>query len=141
MPASRTHPERLTLSAAVEAVIIAHAQRDAPRECCGLLVGSDQTIEHAIPVANAATDPTRRYFIEPTAYLQVLRDARRRSREVIGVYHSHPRSAAIPSPTDAAEGFGNFIFLIVGLVGTPPEVTAWIWVDGNFISVPIVRFP
>ena len=132
MPASRTHPERLTLSAAVEAVIIAHAQRDAPRECCGLLVGSDQTIEHAIPVANA---------IEPTAYLQVLRDARRRSREVIGVYHSHPRSAAIPSPTDAAEGFGNFIFLIVGLVGTPPEVTAWIWVDGNFISVPIVRFP
>ena len=52
-----------------------------------------------------------------------------------------PASAAQPSPTDAAEAFGDFLFVIVGLGAGPPEVTAWIWADGNFTAVPLVRVP
>jgi proteasome lid subunit RPN8/RPN11 len=59
----------------------------------------------------------------------------------VGAYHSHPRSRAIPSPTDAAEGFGHFVFLIAGLGTDPPELTAWVWVDGNFVAAPLVRVP
>jgi proteasome lid subunit RPN8/RPN11 len=90
---------------------------------------------------SAAGQCCRGYFIEPAAYLKVLRAARQRSLDVIGVYHSHPRSTATPSPTDAAEGFSNFIFLIVGLAAKTPELTAWTWADGNFTPMPIVRSP
>lgn len=131
----------MTLPNSVEAAIIAHARRDRPSECCGLLLGVGDAIVEAVPLPNAAEDPERRYFIEPAAYLRVLRAARQRSRDVIGVYHSHPRSTATPSPTDAAEGFSNFIFLIVGLAAETPELTAWTWAHGNFTPIPIVRSP
>jgi proteasome lid subunit RPN8/RPN11 len=131
----------VTLPRSVEAAIIAHARRDRPSECCGLLLGWSDAIVEAIPLANAAEDPQRRYFIEPAAYLKVLRAARQRSLDVIGGYHSHPRSTAAPSPTDAAEGFSNFIFLIVGLAAETPELTAWTWANGNFTPIAIVRSP
>ncbi|MGH9200670.1 MAG: Mov34/MPN/PAD-1 family protein, partial [Vicinamibacterales bacterium] len=105
----------MTLPESVEAAIIAHARRDSPEECCGLLLGRSEDVIDAVALVNAAADPRRRYFIDPRAYLDVLREARRRSLDVIGVYHSHPRSSATPSPTDEAEGFGNFTFVIVGL--------------------------
>ena len=131
----------MTLPKSVEAAIIAHARRDRPSECCGLLLGRSDAIVEAVPLANAAEDPHRRYFIEPAAYLKVLRVARQRSLDVIGGYHSHPRSTAAPSPTDADEGFSNFIFVIVGLAAETPELTAWIWANGNFTPIPIVRSP
>ena len=59
---------------------------------------------------------------------------------MVGAYHSHPRSTAVPSATDVAEGFGNFVFVIAGLSVEPPELTAWQWTDGNFAAVPLVRF-
>ena len=131
----------MTLPDAIAAAIITHAQRESPAECCGLLMGRGDAIVEAVAVPNAARDPQRRYFIEPSEYLSVLRAARQRALAVIGVYHSHPRSSATPSPTDAAEGFGNFFFLIVGLAPPTPELTAWTWSDGNFTPVPIVRSP
>ena len=131
----------MTLPESVEAAIIAHARRDSPQECCGLLLGRSEDVIDAVALVNAAADPRRRYFIDPRAYLDVLREARRRSLDVIGGYHSHPRSSATPSPTDEAEGFGHFIFVIVGLAAEAPEVTAWTWSHGNFTPVPIVRFP
>ena len=62
------------------------------------------------------------------------------SLEVLGVYHSHPRSAAVPSYTDRAEAFEHFIFVIVGL-GSDPDLKAWNWAGGNFDPLPIVRCP
>ena len=70
-----------------------------------------------------------------------MREARARRLDVVGAYHSHPRSAAIPSATDAVAGFSDFLFLIIGLGVDPPAVAAWSWTDGNFAAVPLVRFP
>jgi len=37
---------------------------------------------------------------------------------VVGAYHSHPRGGPEPSPTDTAQAFRDFVFLIVGLAGS-----------------------
>ena len=129
----------MTLPAPVEAAIVAHARRASPQECCGLLLGRDQDVAGAVATRNAAADAARRYLVDPVEYFQVIRAARRDRLEVIGAYHSHPRSSAAPSPTDAAEGFSHFVFLIVGLGVEPPEVAAWTWSAGNFAPLPIVR--
>ncbi len=130
----------MTLSRLAEAVILAHAREASPAECCGLLLGERDTIVDATPARNAADDPTRRYLVDPQDHFRAIRDARRRALDVVGAYHSHPRSTASPSPTDRADAFNDFVFLIVGLGPTPPEIAAWTWVDGNFIALPLVRF-
>jgi desampylase len=126
---------------AVEAALVAHARAAAPAECCGLLIGTADEVVDAVTARNVADDPAARYLIDPRDHLQALRAARRSGLDVIGAYHSHPRSAARPSQTDAAEAFAEFLFVIVGLATEPPEVTGWIWADGNFAAVPLVRFP
>jgi desampylase len=130
----------MRIARTVETDIFEHARVEAPRECCGLLIGTTTEILYSRRAANLAADPLRRYLIEPQSHLQAIRDARARGLQVVGAYHSHPRSSALPSVTDAAEGFGNFVFVIAGLSVEPPELTAWEWTDGNFAAVPLVRF-
>lgn len=129
----------MRIAPAVEAALVAHARAEAPRECCGLLIGTDTEIVEAVAARNLAEPADSRYLVDPRDHLRAIRDARRRGLQVIGAYHSHPRSAAAPSVTDAAEGFAHFLFVIVGLGAERPEVTAWTWADGNFTAVPLVR--
>lgn len=131
----------MILPRAAEDAMLAHAQQAAPGECCGLLVGQGDRVIRAVSTRNAAADPVRRFVVDPKDYFETIREARTESLEVIGVYHSHPRSAAIPSATDRAEAFADFLFVIVGLGVFPPDITAWRWTGGNFDQLPLVRCP
>jgi desampylase len=123
----------------VEAALLSQATAAAPEECCGLLLGDATTIVDVIPARNSADDPLRRYVVDPRDYFRAIREARARALEVIGAYHSHPQSSAAPSDTDRAQAFSHFVFLIVGLGSTPPDVSAWTWSAGNFTPLPLVR--
>ena len=129
----------MTIADGAVTAILEHAREESPHECCGLLLGDERHIASALRARNIAEDPARRYLIDPRDHLAAIRAARARGEHVVGAYHSHPRSRAIPSPTDAAEGFGQFIFVIAGLGPDPPELTAWVWADGNFAAAPLVR--
>jgi proteasome lid subunit RPN8/RPN11 len=112
-----------------------------PRECCGLLLGDGGRIAEAVPVENVAVDPLRRYEIPPAAYAAQIRRCRERGGiAVLGAYHSHPRSAPVPSPTDTAEAFAHFWFLIAGPVAAdaPVYVRAYHLIDGNLLEVMLV---
>ena len=126
--------------------IIARARRDGPNETCGLLVGKDEHILEAVEAVNAAADPTRNYEIRPEDYFAQIKRCRtinERSGErfaVLGAYHSHPRSAPEPSPTDLAQAFHDFVYLIVGPAerGGGIEARAYRLGAGNFEPVPLV---
>jgi len=126
--------------------IIARAHRDRPNETCGLLVGTAEKVLEAVEAANKADDPTRHYEIAPQDYFAQIKRCRtinERSGErfaVLGAYHSHPRSAPEPSPTDLAQAFEDFLYVIVGLAegGGGVEVRAYRLQDGNFQAVPLV---
>ena len=84
-----------------------HSESGYPAEVCGLLVGraeggagSRQVVE-ARSTANLNRErPEDRYEMSSRDFLAVERDARARSLEVVGVYHSHPDHPSIPSETD-----------------------------------------
>jgi proteasome lid subunit RPN8/RPN11 len=139
----------------VLAAVEAHARRDAARECCGLLMGTTSTITEAVPCANAADDPVGRYVIAAEDYFAQIRRCRESTPgpqgraddgplRVVGAYHSHPRSAPEPSPTDLAEAFGQFVYLIAGPVdgSAPYSVRACTLVEGNLrplVLVPVAE--
>ena len=79
-------------------------------------------------------------MIDPRDHLAAIHDGRARGLTVVGFYHSHPRSAAIPSETDRAEAaYPGHLFLIVGLAASDPDLRLYRFTDGNFLEVPLVR--
>jgi proteasome lid subunit RPN8/RPN11 len=100
--------------------IRAHALRDSPRECCGILVGVDQTIVEAVPAANVAEEPLRRYEVSPADHFAQIKRCRAaggpHAPRIVGVYHSHPHSAPVPSPTDLDQAFEEYVYVIAGPV-------------------------
>jgi len=123
------------IAADVLAALKAHAREADPQECCGLLLGTAGQITEAVRATNRAADPGRRYEIDPQDHFAAIREARRRRLEVVGAYHSHPRSEPIPSSTDRAQAFEQFAFLIVGPEGA---IRAWRFTEGNFVELPLV---
>lgn len=119
-------PARL-LPAAVRRAIVAHARRDAPLECCGLLVGRGRSVIAAMPMRNTAASPTR-FRLDDREHIELRRTLRRFEPplEILGVYHSHPRGPAVPSSTDVAEAhYPEWLYVIVGLRGVRAEVGVW----------------
>jgi desampylase len=120
--------------------IAAHARMERPRECCGLLLGSDDLIVEAVPLENVAADGMRRYQIAPADYLAQIKSCRQRGDiAVVGAYHSHPRSEPVPSPTDLAEAFEHFWFVIAGPVSdeTPVAIRAFQLAGTSFAEAPL----
>jgi [CysO sulfur-carrier protein]-S-L-cysteine hydrolase len=119
--------------------IVAHAREDAPDECCGLLVGTADRIDEAVRTASLERSPNR-YQVDPAAHFALIRRLRGTDRAIVGAYHSHPRSAAAPSPSDIGEAYDpELVYVIVSLANVEPEVRAWRIAEGIASEVRIVR--
>jgi proteasome lid subunit RPN8/RPN11 len=95
-----------------------------------------------VPIENVAADPFRHYEIAPAAHLAEIRRCREQGGvEIVGAYHSHPRTSPEPSPTDLSMAFAEFLFLIAGPVsdGGPVDVRAWILQGDAFEPVTLAR--
>jgi proteasome lid subunit RPN8/RPN11 len=118
--------------------MIAAARAAKPSECCGVLLGTPGEIIEAVPTRNLADDPNR-FLIDPNGHIDALREGRRRGLEIVGFYHSHPHSPAVPSATDLADAsYSGHLYAIVSLVAGPAEVRIYRFDSGSFVAVPMV---
>lgn len=79
-----------------------------------------------IRCANVAATPAVRYRIEPREQLQAFRSMDEVGEELFGIYHSHPASVPIPSPTDRAEAYyPDAVHVLVSLRAGTPELRAF----------------
>jgi proteasome lid subunit RPN8/RPN11 len=132
----------LRLPRAVRAAIARHALRDAPRECCGFLLGTAGRVSYALPATNTSTTPLTRYRVDPREHIALQRILRRLTPPltVVGVYHSHPRGPMAPSVSDVREAFvREWAHVIVDLSGRSPGITAWMIRNGRALRRPIAR--
>jgi proteasome lid subunit RPN8/RPN11 len=79
--------------------IIAHALRDDPNECCGILASKDGSVTKLFHVTNVENSPYR-YSMDPKELLSILREIDDHKWDLLAVYHSHTHSPAYPSDTD-----------------------------------------
>jgi proteasome lid subunit RPN8/RPN11 len=107
----RIHPE-------VQHTMEIDALQSFPDECCGFLFGTETNNERQITdvqiVHNAKEgDKRRRFEISAKDYLYAERYADKKGLQLLGVYHSHPSVAAIPSEHDrlAAQPFFSYVIL------------------------------
>jgi [CysO sulfur-carrier protein]-S-L-cysteine hydrolase len=115
----------LTIPADIHDAMVAHCVREAPLECCGILGGVPPVVSSFHPLRNASASETR-YDADPRDLIQAVVALRARGAEILAIYHSHPRWAAVPSATDLRENhYGPVPRIIVSLLGPSPEVRVW----------------
>jgi proteasome lid subunit RPN8/RPN11 len=111
--------------------IVAHARRDAPNECCGMVASRDGRAVRVYPAENAAASPLR-YEIEPRDQYRIEMEIEDSGLDLGAIYHSHTRSDPVPSQTDVNLAFHpDSIYLIVGVANEEPDVRAWKIVNGQ----------
>lgn len=135
--------------------ISTHAERTYPEECCGLLIGQidrtnpsasktvlevwevpnawnseiAQELSAAIPNAEEQrlrSAKTDRYWIDPKDLLKAQRYARDHQLDILGIYHSHPDHAAVPSECDRSLAWSEYSYIIVAVYqGTAQATHCW----------------
>ena len=80
--------------------MVTQARREAPQECCGLLLGRGDAVEEVFPARNVDETPRTRYVMDPRDELRAFRRMDERGWDLVGIYHSHPETEAYPSVTD-----------------------------------------
>jgi proteasome lid subunit RPN8/RPN11 len=132
----------LVMPTAVHRALVAHARRERPNECCGLLVGAGSRVAFAVPARNVDASSTTRYRIDPRQHLDLQRVLREAVPPIaiIGAYHSHPHGTAVPSESDVAEAhYDEWTYVIVGLRARVAQVRAFRIRRGRVLAVPIRR--
>jgi proteasome lid subunit RPN8/RPN11 len=96
-----------------------HGVRDYPYECCGLLLGrygaNEKIVKEMYPISNAREESAKRnrFLIQPHELMRGERYAMGKDLEVVGFYHSHPDSPAVPSQYDLDHAWPTYSYIIV----------------------------
>jgi proteasome lid subunit RPN8/RPN11 len=103
--------------------IRAHGVRDYPYECCGLLLGrfgpDGKSVNETFPISNAREESAKRnrFLITPEELMRGEQYARANDLEIVGFYHSHPDSPAMPSQYDLEHAWPTYSYIIVSTRG------------------------
>jgi len=126
----------LEIPADLHGAMIAHCRRDDPLECCGILGGVPPRVLSLHPLRNIDASKTR-YTADPKELIQALVWLREQQREILAIYHSHPRWEAVPSATDLTQNYwGEMPRIIVSLLADPPDVRVWRMRPDSFQELP-----
>ena len=115
--------------------MIAHAQEETPNEACGILAGSNGRVLRLYRAGNAALSPTS-YRLYPDEQYRIFKDIEDRGLEILGVYHSHPSSPAVPSETDIGQAYSSEVsYVLISLTDqADPQVRAFLITEDGFLD-------
>jgi proteasome lid subunit RPN8/RPN11 len=110
--------------------IFAYCQQKLPYEACGAFFGEaaeDEVIIHSfLPISNVSTHPLRHFVFDRNQLVNLLYDSQTNAEAWVGIFHSHPNSAAYPSAEDLQSAWQLPIYCIISLVDrTQPNIKAF----------------
>jgi proteasome lid subunit RPN8/RPN11 len=134
------------ISSDARQVIRAAGVRCYPMEACGLLIGSMKDggwmIREAREIRNVNTERAAdRFQLDPAEFQAVDRELRKKGRDIIGIFHSHPDCPARPSPTDLANAWESYAYIIISILeGRAEDLKCWTLNDaGNKFQAVLLQ--
>jgi len=92
------------------------AQISPEAEICGLVGGRNGVPLTCYPVANVAEHPERRFLLDAKQQIAAMAAMRAQDEQLFAIYHSHPTTPALPSPTDLEQAaYPDALYLIISL--------------------------
>lgn len=128
----------LALPDHIRQAMIAHANWAFPNEACGLIAGTETSVDMLFCLSNRMASPIR-YSIDPSEHFGAMRYAERFDFAIIGAWHSHPDGVAAMSEADVAESpGGSWVTVVVGSRGRPHDtIRAFRTADGAAIELEL----
>ncbi len=123
-----------------------HALETPDEEVCGLLA-THMAIEEQLPVSlyripNIAVDPATSFFMQPQSQISALKTMREHGEHLCGIYHSHPRSEALPSNQDLQEAaYPGTAYFIISLMNGEPVLGSFLFTGDSFEKVELQITP
>ena len=118
--------------------LVTHAVEQQPNESCAMLLGEKiddvWNIKEVFLTENIDESQTN-FTISPDELLNGYKLAEKMHLELVGVFHSHPNSDAIPSSTDKKFMQNNPVPWII-FSGVSNNMRAYI-LDSDVIEIPI----
>jgi proteasome lid subunit RPN8/RPN11 len=133
----------LSLPPSVADSVMAHARAELPNEACGLISGSlasgRATTFH--PARNVEESPLR-YNVHPEDLVRITFAIEDAGEDLVAIFHSHTRSAAVPSATDRRTAMYADPFYLLATLGDPDApparaMRAWKIHRGQTFEVPL----
>jgi len=111
--------------------IVAHAEREAPVEACGFLMGSNGLVTRDFPITNADGREDH-YTFDPEEQFRAYSVAGEEELDIMGVYHSHPKTPPQPSAEDIRLAHdAAMLYVIVSLMEGKGKIKAFSIRDGK----------
>ncbi len=114
-----------------------------PFEACGLLVRKEASsiIDCVINIRNVHPSPRSSFDFHPEEWTSAFFDMQKNRQQLVGFFHSHPTSAALPSIKDK-EGWlpqSGLSYWIVSMTNKElPLVQPFIIEQDRFVPFPLV---
>ena len=123
--------------------MVGHCLAGRPHEACGLLAAVDGEVAKVFLMTNVAASPVR-YALDAKEQFAVYQALDTHGWQLGGVFHSHTRTEAYPSPTDVRMASEDVPYVIVSLAHDPPDIRAfrilkerWDSEEGDIREVPV----
>jgi [CysO sulfur-carrier protein]-S-L-cysteine hydrolase len=135
--------DALTIPATVADELLEHARAEVPNEACGLLAGDlasgQATAFH--PARNAEASPLR-YNVHPDDLVRIVFGIEDAGEDLVGIFHSHTQTPAVPSATDLREAQYPDAFYLLATLSEPDAspadaLRAWRIRDGASTEVAL----
>lgn len=122
----------IQLAAALQQRIFAQMEASFPNEGGGFLLGllsvQGIIIHDIVQVENTfeAAEQYHRYAMRPQDWIRLEDEADARGLSLVGYYHSHPSSPAVPSLYDRDHALPHFVYIITAVYDArAAEMRAW----------------
>ena len=130
--------ESIVLAQKEKDKLVTHAISEQPSESCAMLfgkrVGDNWNVKEVFLTQNIDDSQTN-FTISPEELLKGYQIAEKNQLEVVGIFHSHPNSDAIPSNTDKKFMQNNPVPWII-FSGVNNNLKAYL-LDSDIIEIPI----
>lgn len=119
--------------------LLHHAQQSSITEVCGFISSKNGIPIQYYPIANTASTPQRLFAMDPEQQIAAMRTMREYGEELFAIYHSHPDSSPLPSPTDLRQAsYPEALYLIISLQTRGVlEMRGFRLVKNNIIEIPL----
>ena len=122
----------IRLPSNLQARIFDQMETTYPNEGGGFLLGETMAegivIRDIIQVENVFEEEEQyhRYAMTPQDWMRLEDEADERGLALVGYYHSHPDSPAIPSDYDREHALPNFVYIITSvMMGRASDMRVW----------------
>ena len=134
----------LTIPGSVAEEMLAHSRSELPNEACGLISGDLATgLATAFHAARNAEASPLRYDVHPDDLVRIVFGIEDAGEDLVGIFHSHTHTPAVPSPTDLRSAQYPDAFYVLATLSDPDAgpadaLRAWRIIAGASSEVRLV---